>query len=230
MKKILIVEDDKLINQMLKELLTQNQYQVCSAFSGTEALLRLEKEGYDLILLDYMLPGMDGKEVLKEIRKKNTIPIILLTAKDEIETKIDLLKSGADDYITKPFNNEELLARMEVVIRRNIPQKEQEILTLKELTLNPENYEVTLKGKKVNLTKREYLVLKLLMSYPNKVFTKDNIFKSVWEEEYLGEDNTVNVHISNIRQKLAQIDDKEEYIKTIWGIGFKMNTETLSFL
>lgn len=221
--KILIVEDDIDINNMIRDLLRQNKYETISAYSGTEAMMCIEKEEFDLVLLDLMLPGMEGKQVLKQIQRYRNIPVIILTAKDEMNSKIELLKIGADDYITKPFNNEELLARIEVVLRRKHIEEKQDILIFKDIILNRNNFEVTVQDEVIPLTKREYLILELLMQSPNKVFTKNNIFESVWNEDFLGEDNSINVHISNIRQKIAQINPKEEYIKTVWGIGFKMN-------
>ena len=147
-----------------------------------------------------------------------------MSAKDDIESKIHMLRGGADDYITKPFDTEELLARVEVALRKNNKSgaKQDDIYCIRDLKLDVNNILVTLKGETVSLTKREYLILKLLMSHPNRVYTKNNIFESVWEEEFVGEDNAVNVHISNIRQKLAKIDPEETYIQTVWGIGFKM--------
>lgn len=227
MKKILIVEDDSDINNMLRDLLVQNRYLVKTAYSGTEAILLIKQEEYDLILLDYMLPGLDGKQVLEEIKKIREIPVMMLTARDEIAQKVELLKLGAEDYLTKPFHNEELLARIEVILRRNKQdKKEQEILQFKDITLNRQKMEVTIKDKIITVTKREYLILELLMLQPEKVFTKSNIYEKVWQEEYLGDENVINVHISNLRQKLAEASNQKEYIKTIWGIGFKLDSET----
>ena len=223
--KILIVEDDMDINNLLVELLTGQNYEAVSAYSGTEALLWLEKQNYDLVLLDLMLPGMPGEDVLEKIKKDyQDTCVIAVSAKDDIESKIHMLRGGADDYITKPFDTEELLARVEVALRKNNKSgaKQDDIYCIRDLKLDVNNILVTLKGETVSLTKREYLILKLLMSHPNRVYTKNNIFESVWEEEFVGEDNAVNVHISNIRQKLAKIDPEETYIQTVWGIGFKM--------
>ena len=223
--KILIVEDDMDINNLLVELLTGQNYEAVSAYSGTEALLWLEKQNFDLVFLDLMLPGMPGEDVLEKIKKDyQDTCVIAVSAKDDIESKIHMLRGGADDYITKPFDTEELLARVEVALRKNNKSgaKQDDIYCIRDLKLDVNNILVTLKGETVSLTKREYLILKLLMSHPNRVYTKNNIFESVWEEEFVGEDNAVNVHISNIRQKLAKIDPEETYIQTVWGIGFKM--------
>ena len=223
--KILVVEDDMDINNLLVELLTGQNYEAVSAYSGTEALLWLEKQNFDLVLLDLMLPGMPGEDVLEKIKKDyQDICVIAVSAKDDIDSKIHMLRGGADDYITKPFDTEELLARVEVALRKNNKSgaKQEDVYCIRDLKLDVNNILVTLKGETVSLTKREYLILKLLMSHPNRVYTKNNIFESVWEEEFVGEDNAVNVHISNIRQKLAKIDPEETYIQTVWGIGFKM--------
>lgn len=217
-KKILIVEDDHDINRMLSELLTKNAYDASSAFSGTEAVMCLERQRYDLIILDIMLPGMDGHEVMTHIHAGT--PVIILSAIDAIEQKIGLLKSGAVDYITKPFDNRELLARIEAHLRSNMTAPS--VLTHGDIVMDIDNYEVTVHNTPVQLTKMEYSILKLLMEYPSKVFTKTNIYRSVWGDDYLGDDNTINVHISKLRTKLQKSGAQTEYIQTVWGIGFKM--------
>ncbi|MBO4998200.1 MAG: response regulator transcription factor [Lachnospira sp.] len=228
---ILIVEDDNDINQMLADLLTAHQYDVIQAFSGTEGWLLIEQRMPQAVILDLMLPGMDGEPLLSHIKEcYPDIAVIVSSAKEAVTTKVTLLRAGADDYMVKPFDTEELLARLEVVLRHKAKEEisagqdkeEQELLTYKDIIMEPENYRVTVSGKELILTKREYLILELLMTNPEKVFTKNNIYESVWNEEFLGEENAVNVHISNIRQKLAKINEGENYIKTVWGIGFKM--------
>ena len=221
MNKILIVEDEPQINKMIQTLLVKNEYECLSAFSGTEAILLLEKEVFDLVLLDLMLPGLRGEEVLDKINELQ-IPVICGSAKDDLDTKLELMRKGADDYITKPFNNEELLVRIEAVLRRlnkSLSKKEASILKYKDLSLDIENHVVTLNEEAVNLTVKEYKILELLMNNPKKVFTKQNIFESVWSEEYLFDERVVTVHVSNLRNKLIKGD---EYIKTVWGIGYKM--------
>ncbi len=229
-KVILIVEDDNDISQMLKELLAGQGYETVQAFSGTEALLCMEKQKMDGVILDLMLPGMAGEEVLCAI--KETYPetsVIVSSARDDVQTRVSLLRAGADDYLIKPFDTEELLARLEAVLRRSAETGKQrdlanqeEVLEYKNIRIYPENLLVQVSAQEVSLTKREYLILELLMRYPGKVFTRSNIYESVWKEEFLGEENAVNVHISNIRQKLAKICPDETYIQTVWGIGFKM--------
>jgi len=228
MFKILIVEDDSDIGGMLRELLTHQRYKVDNAYSGTEALFWIEKEKYDLVLLDLMLPGLRGEEVLQEIRKKSDISVIAVSAKDDKDTRLSLLKAGADDYITKPFDTDELLVRIEVVLRRKghiVQTSENFILRFKDIELNDTEFTCTVNNMLILLTKFEYNLLHLLMSNPKKVFTKNNIFESVWEEDFLGEDNAINVHICNIRSKLAKGNPKGKYIQTVWGIGFKMQLE-----
>lgn len=224
---ILIVEDDNEINHMLQELLKSHDFETVSAFSGTEALLHVEKEAPMAVILDLMLPGMTGEELLEKIKNINPgIAVIVSSAKDEVSTRIKLLRAGADDYMVKPFDTEELLARLEAVLRRNGREQAsagKNQLKYKDIIMEPEDFKITVSGEEIALTRREYLILELLISNPGKVFTKNNIYESVWNEEYLGEDNAVNVHISNIRQKLARINPEESYIQTVWGIGFKMN-------
>lgn len=231
---ILIVEDDNDINQMLKELLTQHHYVVRQAFSGTEALMHIEREQPEAVILDLMLPGMNGEELLKRIKEKYpNVAVLIASAKEEVTTKVSLLRAGADDYIIKPFDTEELLARLEVILRHkgkentgnNQPPNgtgSVRVLEYKDIRIEQDNFRVTVSETEIKLTKREYLILELLMGNPDKVFTKNNIYESVWNEEFLGEENAVNVHISNLRQKLAKVNDKESYIQTVWGIGFKM--------
>lgn len=233
---ILIVEDDNEINHMLTELLRSNGYRSQSAYSGTEALLYLRgqcgeqstvNERPRAVILDLMLPGMTGEELLNNMKEiDNNIPVIVASAKDDVHTRVELLRAGADDYIVKPFDTEELLARLEVALRRSAKTqgvvKPGGMLTFKDIVIEPDEYRVTAAGQEVMLTRREFMILELLMSNPNKVFTKNNIYESVWNEEFVGEDNAVNVHISNIRQKLAKVNGDETYIQTVWGIGFKM--------
>ena len=200
---ILIIEDDVLLNDMTKRLLTQHGYCVTSAYSGSEALLLIEKSSFDLILLDLMLPGIPGEIVLDKINAMMDIPIIGVSAKTDIDSKVNLIRNGADDYITKPFDN-------------------QELLVVKYLSLDTEAMEAKIGNTTIALTRYEYLILQLLMSAPSKVFTKNNIFESVWNENFIGDDNAINVHIGNLRKKFANVNPEEKYIQTVWGLGFKM--------
>lgn len=224
---ILIVEDDPDINNLLCRIVTGAGYDCRPAFSGSEAALLSEKYSYDLILLDLMLPGLTGEELIARLRQGKTMPIIVLSAKAGLEDRVNVLKLGADDFIPKPFDNAEVLARIEAQLRRYKKFSAAQaggVLTCGGLVLDREGVTVTAEGKEVALTAREFEILALLMEHPKKVFTREQIYERVWGEEYMGDDNTVNVHISNLRSKLAKASDRE-YIKTVWGIGFKMVEE-----
>ncbi|MGN8967717.1 response regulator transcription factor [Intestinimonas sp. HCP28S3_D6] len=224
---ILVVEDDQDINRLLCRILADGGYDVRPAFSGSEAVLWAEQYDYDLVLLDLMLPGITGEEFIARMRKKRTMPIIVLSAKAGLEDRVNVLRLGADDFIPKPFDNAEVLARVEAQLRRykqfSAPGGGQ-VLRCGDLELDREAIRVTAGGREVTLTAREFEILALLMSHPRKVFTREQLYESAWGGEYMGDDNTVNVHISNLRSKLSKVSD-QEYIKTVWGIGFKMNVE-----
>ena len=224
---VLVVEDDPDINRLLCKIAGDAGYDCRPAFSGSEALLLAEKYSYDLILLDLMLPGLSGEEFITRLRAGKTMPIIVLSAKAGTEARVNVLKLGADDFIPKPFENDEVLARMEAQLRRykkfsGVPAAG--VLQWGDLALDREAVRVTVGGTGVALTAREFEILALLMEHPKKVFTREQIYEQVWGEEYMGDDNTVNVHISNLRAKLGKASEKE-YIKTVWGIGFKMMEE-----
>ncbi len=224
--KVLIVEDDVDINRLLCRYLEKEHYQTVAAFSGTEARLQLSMGTFDLILLDLMLPGLTGEELISEIKGKVLTPVIVVSAKSALEDRVKLLKAGADDYITKPFEREELLARVEAVLRRcNRVAAEPggRELSFKQLILKEASREVFVKGNPLLLTAHEFDILKLLLQYPDRVFTKEQVFQEIWRSGYYGEDNTINVHISNIRKKIKDFDEGS-YIKTVWGIGFKLDT------
>lgn len=222
---ILVVEDDPDINRLLCKILENNGYDVRPAFSGSEAMLWAEKYEYDLVLLDLMLPGLSGEEFIARIRGQRTMPILVLSAKVGVEDRVNVLRLGADDFIPKPFDNNEVLARVEAQLRRyqqfSAGAGEKQVLRLRDLELDRDAISVTVGGTPVTLTAREFEILALLLSAPNKVFTRAQIYERVWGEEFFGDDNTVNVHVSNLRAKLSKVSD-QEYIKTVWGIGFKM--------
>lgn len=224
---ILVVEDDGDINNLLYKILSKEGYNVRQAYSGSEAKMCLELYDFQLVLLDLMLPGVTGEELISQLRKVKTMPIIVISAKPGQDIKIEVLRLGADDFISKPFDVNEVLARVEAQLRRYMvfsnSEKNVDVFKHKDLVLDREKIEVTVKGEEIILTAREFAILELLMEYPNKVFTKANIFEYVWNDEFLGDDNTVNVHISNLRSKLAKVDPDTEYIHTVWGIGFKMS-------
>ena len=222
---ILVVEDDADINNLLAKMLRQADYQVTQVYSGSEAALRLEHESPDLILLDLMLPGMSGEALLEKLRGELgcDAPVIILSAKTAVGDKVGLLKLGADDYITKPFEPEEVLARIEAALRRvGKEATSDKTLTHRALTLSPALRKATLAGQELALTAHEFDILELLMRQPEKVYTRESLYEQVWHGGYYGENNTVNVHVSNIRKKLKAIDPDADYIQTVYGIGFKL--------
>ena len=245
MPNILIVEDDININNLLCEVLVKAGYTCEQAFSGTEAklLLNIKEKAYTLVLLDLMLPGASGEEVLKEIRKHGRLPVIVLTAKDSIDDKIGVLTDGADDYITKPFEIREVLARIQVQLRhieaetKSEAEAETEViikdgiqegqgsgrLEFRDMVLTRSTFEVSIGGRVLpKITKQEFAILELLLKNPKQVFSKEDIFEYAWDEPYMGETKTLDVHISNIRKKIKNVTP-DEYIETIWGIGYRLH-------
>lgn len=224
--KILVVEDDREINSMLCEMLDENGYAAEGAFTGMEGLSRLRSGSYDLLILDLMLPYKSGDAVLQELRSFSSLPAIVISSKDTVQNKLDLFRLGADDYLTKPFDLDEVLVRVEAVLRRcgsSKTQRAPEILQAGKLAVDTESKTASVDGQELVLTAKEYGILELLMRYPHKVFSKANLFESIWNEEYACEDNTLNVHMSNLRNKLKAADPETEYIKTVWGMGYRMN-------
>ena len=223
MYSILLVEDEFHINELLKETLEKEGYGCVQAFSGTEARMLLEKYQYDVVLLDLMLPGIPGEEVLKEVRRHGKTPTIVLTAKDTIDSKVEFLRNGADDYITKPFDIQEALARVEVQLRRNNEKYEVQKLSGNGMMLDKDSYRITIDDRELEtITKQEFAILELLLRYPKKVFSKEEIFEHAWEEPYMGETKTLDVHVSNIRKKIKKVSERE-YIETVWGIGYRLH-------
>lgn len=218
MSHILIIDDDIHINEMLEEVLIQEGYQVSHAYSGTEALLFLANEKPDLILLDLMLPGLTGEEVLSQIEK---IPVIVMSAKVEVKDKVALLLNGAEDYITKPFEIEELLARIVVQLRKSTRPDSSEKLMYREITVNMVTHEAWVGEHEVKLTKTEFAILKILLEHPKQVITKTVLLDRVSEETPDCMESSLRVHISNLRKKLREISGKD-YIEAVWEIGFKM--------
>ncbi|MCI8548309.1 MAG: response regulator transcription factor [Bacilli bacterium] len=216
MKKIIIIEDDISIHNVLKELLKNEGYNISNAYSGTEALLLLEKEKYDLILLDLMIPGVCGEEIIKKV---SDTPIIVLSAKISSNDKVNCLLSGASDYITKPFDSKELFARIKVQLRtkNNVPKT----LTYKELELLNDKHTLLISNEKINLTKTEYAILKQLLLNPKQVIAKNKLLDLISIDTEDCDENSLRVHISNIRKKLRDYTNNE-YIESIWGIGFKL--------
>lgn len=225
--KILLVEDDTEISDMLKNFLLTENFEVVQVFDGESACRELFAEEYSLVLLDLMIPRKSGMEVMKEIREKSTVPIIILSAKDTDSDKTLGLGLGADDYITKPFSVTEVLARIKANIRRNTQYAEQavkaeEVLVCGSITLDVNDYSLQKNGTRIELTAKEFEILKLLLQNPKKVYTKEQIYSHVWNDAYLGDENAVNVHISRLRNKIEEDPRNPQIIVTVWGIGYKL--------
>lgn len=219
---VLIVEDDEAINNILFEIVQAEGYQAKQAFSGTEALIYFREQLFDVILLDLMLPGKSGEQLLARFRESSDVAILIISAKEAQHSKVTMLRAGADDYITKPFDTAEVAARIDAQLRKQKRLSTPKILTHKDIDLNTETKEVLIHGQLVNLTAREFYLLKLFMEHPKKLFTKKNLFESVWQETYYDDENTLNVHMSHLRAKLAEANAQEEYIETIWGMGYRL--------
>ena len=228
MEKILIVEDDGEIAFLLQQFLLRKNYESDIANNGLDAMSYYEKANnsnlpYQAILLDLMLPDLSGEKILQQIRKNSDIPILIISAKGEVNSKISLLQNGADDYITKPFVFEEVLARLETVLRRSKKSFDQHLVyTYKDIVLDDSAKTVTVADNKITLTPKEYELLRLLIEHPDQVYTKDLILENIWEDSYVDE-SAVIVHMSNLRKKLDATGNHSPYIATIWGIGYKLN-------
>lgn len=226
--KILLVEDDVEISEMLKNFLITENFEVVTAYDGESACEKFFADEYSIVLLDLMIPKISGMEVMKNIRASSTVPIMILSAKDTDSDKTLGLGLGADDYVTKPFSVTEVLARIKANIRRNTQYtaaaaaEEEEILTKGELVLNLNAYSVMKNGKKVELTAKEFEILKLLMKNPKKVYTKEQLYSQIWNDAYMGDENAVNVHISRLRNKIEDNPRDPDYVVTVWGIGYKL--------
>ena len=228
MFKILVCDDDKEIVEAIEIYLTQEGYEVLKAYDGEEAIQTLKKEHVDLLIMDVMMPRLDGIRATFNIREENSLPIIILSAKSEDADKILGLNIGADDYVTKPFNPLELVARAKSQLRRytqlgsTVQDEKKEVYEVGGLSINDELKEVTVDGESVRLTPIEYNILLLLVKNQGKVFSIDQIYENIWNEEAIGADNTVAVHIRHIREKI-EINPKEpRYLKVVWGVGYKI--------
>ena len=223
MKKILVVEDDMDIHNLIKNVLEKERYDVISAYSGTEALLLIEKKDLDLILLDLMIPGLSGEEIIKKVKN---IPIIVISAKISSEDKVNALSIGANDYITKPFDTNELLARIKVQLR--LSKKDHNVsLSYKDMILDKNSHTLYIKDKNINLTKTEYTILRQLLLNPKQIITKTKLIQLLNENDKINvetqvcDENSLKVHISNIRKKIKKVTE-QQYIESVWGIGFKL--------
>lgn len=224
---ILLIEDDAEISAMLAAYLETENFRVVRAYDGKEALEKWKGQKYNLVLLDLMIPVVSGMDVLQHIRKESVVPVIIISARDSEADKTLGLGLGADDYITKPFSVVEVLARVKANIRRAtqydmVLQKEENILKAGEVTMDLTDYTVTKAGRKIELTAKEFEILKLLMKNPKKVYTKEQIYSLIWNDAYMGDENAVNVHISRLRNKLEEDSRNPRYVVTVWGIGYKL--------
>lgn len=223
--KIMIVDDDPNISQLIKLYLEKEGYKTECYLDGISCLEAFRNNPPNLVILDIMLPGMDGWEVCKNIRKISDIPIIMLTAKGETFDKVLGLELGADDYIVKPFDPKELMARVKAVLRRSMGTNEDgQIVSYPNLTINISDYTVTLKGENIECPPKELELLYFLASHPNKVFTREQLLEQVWGYDFYGDSRTVDVHIKRLREKL-KIDDSNWSIKTVWGVGYKFEVK-----
>ena len=219
--KIALVEDEPDIRKMLRSFLEGKGCTVSEAADGHAAEKLLAEETFDLILMDLMLPGISGEQLIASLRRDSDTPVIVISAKSMLETRLAVLRLGADDYILKPFDLNEVLVRMEVVLRRAGREKLPEMLRVGSLTLYPAENRVCWADAPLPLTAKEFQLLLLFMEYPQKVYSKANLYESVWNEEYFCEDNTVSVHVSNLRAKLKKASGRD-LIETVWGIGYRM--------
>jgi len=223
--KIMVVDDDSNICELLRLYLEKEDFEVRLAYNGSEALEMFEREKPDLILLDIMMPVLDGWQVCREIRKKSSCPIIMLTAKGEVFDKVLGLELGADDYIVKPFEAKEVVARVKAVLRRSgKSQQKSKIVQFDNLYINMENYELKIRGKQVDTPPKEMELIFHLASNPNRVFTRDQLLDKVWGFEYYGDSRTVDVHVKRLREKLDGASDQWS-LKTVWGVGYKFEVK-----
>lgn len=221
--KVLVVDDEKLIVKGIKYSLEQDEMKVDCAYDGEEALRLAGENQYDIILLDVMLPALDGFEVLRRIREFSSVPIIMLTAKGDDMDKILGLEYGADDYITKPFNILEVKARIKAIIRRsgkNNPVENTKVIVKGDLQIDVDARRVMIEGREINLTAKEFDVLELLVTNPNKVFSREKLLNIVWDYEYPGDVRTVDVHIRRLREKIEKNPSEPKYVYTKWGVGY----------
>lgn len=225
--QILLVEDDAEISEMLKSCLKAENYEVICAFDGQEACAKFDAFPVHLVLLDLMIPKISGMDVMQHIRKSSVVPLIILSAKDTESDKTLGLGLGADDYITKPFSVAEVLARIRAALRRTNQYDQAadsgvSVLTAGDLVMNLSDHTLTKRGETVDLTAKEFEILKLLLKNPKKVYTKEQIYSLVWKDAYYGDENAVNVHMSRLRNKIEDDSRKPRYVVTVWGIGYKL--------
>lgn len=221
--RILVVDDDVNICNLIEIYLKKEGYKVFMAHSGSEAIKVFNDKQIDLILLDIMMPILDGYDVLREVRKTSQIPVIMLTAKGETFDRVLGLELGADDYIVKPFEPKELVARIRAVLRRYKPQTNKRVVEFPDLVIDADSYIVNYKGKDIEMPPKEFELLFYLASNPNRVFTRDQLLYEVWGYDYPGDSRTVDVHVKRIREKISEHDEWQ--IKTVWGVGYKFEVK-----
>lgn len=217
---VLVIEDDKTINSLLCSIIAKSGYSADSAENGLDGLRKALSFDYNIILMDLMLPLKTGEEVLKELRKVKNTPVIIISAKSEVYNRIELFKIGADDYITKPFDIDEVMLRIQAVLRRTEAQAS-EILCFKEMKLDTDSKRVYIGDNELNCTATEYSILEVMLKNPKTIFSKRRLYESISGDSYLNDDNTMNVHISNLRKKIAKFT-AEEYIETVYGMGYRL--------
>jgi two-component system, OmpR family, response regulator VicR len=228
LEHILLVEDDLTINEMVRDYLTKESYKVTCAWDGKKALQLFMEHRFDLVMLDLMIPHLNGMELLERIRLTSTVPVLIISAKDGESDKAVGLGCGADDYVAKPFSLIELTARVRAAIRRakkysgHTNQPETELLSFRGITMDVTNYTVSKNGETMKLTSKEFSILKLFLSHPKRVYTKEKIYELVWQEEYYGDENIINVHIRRLREKIEDDPSTPSAIVTVWGIGYKL--------
>ena len=223
-KKILIVEDEANIRELLRLYLEREGYTVLEAENGVEGIKKWKSDKPDMLLLDVMMPVMDGWAVCREIRAESDVPIIMLTAKGETADRVSGLEMGADDYIVKPLEMPEVIARVRAVFRRMAPDDAPEKLSFDNLVIDKQAYDLVIKGKRVDAPPKEIELLYFLASSPNRVFTRAQLLDDVWGFDYFGDTRTVDVHVKRLREKLEGVSDKWE-LKTVWGVGYKFETK-----
>ncbi len=226
---ILLIEDDPSISEMVKNYLLSDGFKVVTAFNGEEGINKFLRDSFDIVVLDIMMPKLNGMEVMKVIREKSTVPILIMSAKDTDVDKAIGLGLGADDYISKPFSMVEFSARVKADIRRGkmhscSPSEQEEVKSINfhEISLDLNNFSVTKNGEKIQLTSKEFDILKLFITNPNRVFTKAQIYNLIWNDEYYGDENVINVHVRRLREKIEEDASKPKYIRTLWGIGYRL--------
>lgn len=221
--KVLVVDDDSNICDLIEIYLQKEGYRVFKCSNGKEAVKLFSQKQVDVIVLDVMMPEMDGYEVLKEVRKTSQVPVIMLTAKGETFDRVLGLELGADDYIVKPFEPKEFIARIRAVLRRYKPQTQNKALEFKDLIIDSDSYIVTYKGNQMEMPPKEFELLYFLASNPNKVFTREQLLYEVWGYDYPGDSRTVDVHVKRIREKLPEQESWQ--VKTVWGVGYKFEVK-----